>query len=206
MANFLLQAGGTLDGSFPWSINAVASSTGSEAAVAAAWSTAWEEIFADAALKAYIPAMTELTETSCSTADATFHQTTKTVTSTSLSGTAATVALPFRTASIVTLRTSQETRWGRGRWYLPGPNTTALSAAGYFFLPAYTAALAGALTPAMTTFAATAQLQILHRKATAHGPGALTLTPVTIGDVSDQPASQRRRADKRLPIRTAWTL
>jgi len=206
VANYLLAAGGTLDGSFPWSITGMASSTSSETAVATAWAAAMTTLFTTAAYKAFLPAMTECTYASASTADAEFRQTTKTTETLALSGTASTVATTFQTASIVSLDTAYATRWGRGRWYLPGPNDTGLAAAGYFFSAAYTTALAAAVTSALTTFNATAQLQIAHRKASKSGPAAYTLTAVTGGTVSDMPATQRRRADKRLPIRTSWAL
>jgi len=174
--------------------------------VETAWNTMWTSIWANATLKPFIGTQTELTGTSTSTADPTFHQTTKTVTTDASVGTSASAVPSFRDCAIVTLRTAQATRWGRGRWFLPGLAANALATNGYFYSAAATAALAGALTAAVTTFNATAGLQILHRKATAHGPGAFTLTPVSGGDVSDEIGSQRRRADKRVPIRTTWTL
>lgn len=206
MTNYLHTAFGTLNGSFPWSITAVSTSVNSEAAVETAWNSMWSSIWGNATLKPFISAQTELTGTSTSTADATFHQTTKTTTTDALVGTSASAALSYRDCTIVTLRTAQATRWGRGRWFLPGLAVNALSTNGFFYSAAATAALAGALTAAVTTFNSTAGLQILHRKATAHGPGAFTLTPVFNGDVSDEIGSQRRRADKRSPIRTTWSL
>ena len=79
MTNFILQASGTLQGNFPWSVNAFATSSNSEASVNTAWLTCWNAIFANATFKAFIPPNTELTQVSTSTADATFHQTTTTV-------------------------------------------------------------------------------------------------------------------------------
>jgi hypothetical protein len=107
---------------------------------------------------------------------------------------------------IVSLETAQATRWGRGRWYFPGLAANAVDSTGFHYSAAATAAAAAAFTAAVTTFAATAQLQIARRKATAHGPGAYTLTPVTAGKISDEIATQRRRADKREVIYTGWTL
>lgn len=206
MANFLLSAFGTLNGSFPWSISAVCTSANTEASVEAAWNTMWTSIWGNATLKTFIHPQTELTGTSTSTADATFHQTTKSTTTDAVVGTSVGIAPSFRDCITVTLRTGMSTRWGRGRWFLPGLASNALSTNGFFYSAAATTAMANALTAAVTTFNGTGALQILHRKATAHGPGAFTLTPVIGGDVPDEITTQRRRADKRIPIRTTWTL
>lgn len=203
MTNYLHTASGLLDGAFPWSITAKSTSTESESQAETAWANGMANLWGYASWIAFMPAMTSLTETSTSTADAVFHQTTKTVTTHNIVGTSASPSLPFRTASIVTLRTAQSTRWGRGRWYLPAPATNALATNGYYFSQAYCTALNGAVDSAFTQFSGAIVLQILHRKATKSGPGADTLTPVTGHDVSDEPATRRRRADKRVPIRTS---
>lgn len=203
---YLLSASGDLDAAFPWSINGAATSTESESAVNTAWSTMWASIFGDATLKAFIPPMTSLSLTTCSTASAQLKQTTKSESSHSLVGTSTSPALPFRTSSIITLRSDFATRWGRGRWFFPGLATNALATDGYFYSQAAMTALANAFTAAVTTFQAAAQLAIAHRTAITGGPAQYSTTPVTHGDVSDAIASQRRRADKRQAIRTDWTL
>lgn len=205
MTTYLHTAQGTLDGSFPWSIHAISSSSASESAAETAWAAGMVALFGDATYKTFLPAMTSMTETSTSTADATFHQTTKTSTTHAVVGTSASPAIGFRSCAIVTLRTAQSTRWGRGRWFTPGMATNALATNGYFYSAAATGAFAAAVTGAFNAWNATLQIQIGRRVATKHGPGAFTLTPVNGGDVSDEIATQRRRADKRVPTRTGWT-
>lgn len=206
MTNFILQAGGTLQGNFPWSVNAMATSANSEAAVNTAWLAMWNAIFANTGFKVFIPTNTELTFVSTSTADATFHQTTKTSATASAVGTSTGTATGYRDCLIISLETAQATRWGRGRWYFPGLASNAIDSTGFHYSAAATTAASAALTAAVTTFTSTAALQIARRKATAHGPGAFTLTPVTAGKVSDEVATQRRRADKRVVIYTGFTI
>ena len=206
MTNFILQASGTLQGNFPWSVNAMATSSNSESSVNTAWLAMWNAVFTNATFKAFIPTNTELTQCSTSTADATFHQTTKTVASASAVGTSTGTATGYRDCMIISLETAQATRWGRGRWYFPGLASNGIDATGFHYSAAATAAASAAIQGAVTTFQATAQLQIARRKATAHGPGAYTLTPVTSGKVSDEVATQRRRADKRVVIYTGFTI
>jgi hypothetical protein len=203
---YLLSAGGDLDSAFPWTVNGAAVSTESETAVNDAWATMWAAIFGDATLAAYIPVKTTLSFSSCSTASATLKQTTKHESSHALAGTSASPALPFRSSTIISLRTDFATHWGRGRWFFPGLATNALGADGYFYLQAAMTALANALTAAVTTFQAAAQLAIKHPTVIPGGPAQYSTTPVTHGDVSDVVATQRRRGDKRAPIRTDWTL
>lgn len=206
MANYLLVAGGELDNAFPWSITGACVSSESESQVALAWNTVWASVFGDATFAAFIPPMTKFTFSSASTASATLHQTTKTETTDSVAGTSTSPAIAFNSATIITLRTSFATRWGRGRWYFPGLATNALATNGYNYSAAAMTALSNALTSALTTFTASAVLSVAHHNVIVGGPAQYSLTSVIGGDVSDQIARQGRRADKRLPLRTNWTL
>lgn len=206
MTVYLLTASGDLNVDFPWSVNGACTSSESESQVNTAWSTLWASFFGDATFKAFIPADTTLALTTCSTASATLKQTTKSESTHSLAGTSASPALAYNSCTIITLRTDFATRWGRGRWYFPGLATNALATNGYFYSQAAMTAMANAFTAAVTTFQAAAQLAIKHPLAIPGGPAQYSTTPVTHGDVSDAIARQGRRADKRAPTRTDWTL
>lgn len=207
MAFYLAQASGTLNSSFPWSVNAVLQSSGSEGAVATAFNTAFRLIFTNGAFAPYIPTTVAITATSVSTASATFKQTTKTVTTATTAGTSTSAALPFHTAAIVTFRTANATKWGRGRWYMPCFATNALAANGFDMLAAAETAFAGALTAYFTSVGSSYSHVILHRKATAGGArAAFTTDTVIAGDVSNAFAVQRRRADKLSVSRTTFTV
>lgn len=206
MTNYLVVAGGQLVGGYPWSIHGVAVSTSSESAVEAAWSSGWAAIMGDATLKTFYPAGTELTYTYTSTADASFKQTTVTETQATYAGTSASPSLPFQACAIVSLRTAQRTRWGRGRWYLPAPATNAMSATAPTLSTAFESALDAALQNAFAQWTPVLTLQILHRKATKTGPGAMTITPVNGCDTSNKLGVQRRRGDKYVPVRTTVTI
>lgn len=201
MADYLLQAGGNI-GTFPWSFTMKATSSATESAVETAWGAGIAAMFNSAGYKALLSEDTELTYTSTSTADAAWKQTTKTETSHAISGTGD-GALPYQVSAVVTWRTAQATKWGHGRWYTPAMAPASLDATGFIYSAAATAALVTAVNAAITTWGTTFAPCILHRKGTISGPGALTTTPITGGDVSNKPAIQRRRGDKYTVIRSA---
>lgn len=204
MPNYLHQAGGTLSGGFPWSVTMKSVSSQTESAAQTTWDSGFLAMWNLAAFNALIPTGTLLTYTSTSTANATFHQTTKTLTTHSIAGTAA-QAMPFQVAMVLTWRSAQATKYGRARWYLPGFGTGALAAAGYVLSAAAQTTLVNGINAGRVIWVANLSFQILHRKNTLNGPLANTLTPITGGDVSNKLVIQRRRADKFVPTRAAIT-
>lgn len=204
MPNYLHKAGGTLQGGFPWSIGMVSVSSSTESAAQTNWDAGIVAMFGSASFHAILPTGTILTYTSTSTASASFKQTTKTETTHSTAGTA-TVGLPFQAAEVVTWRTAQFTKWGRGRWYLPTVAVTALDTAGFVLSNTAVGDIVTAVNAGLAVWVGTLNFQVLHRKATLSGPGALTLTPIASGDVSNKLVIQRRRGDKYTPIRSALT-
>lgn len=204
MPNYLHKAGGTLSGGFPWSIGMVSTSSSAEAAAHTTWDAGVVAMWGLPALNALMPAGTRLTYTSTSTASGTFHQTTKTQTTHNTPGTAV-EGLPFQVAEVVTWRTAQATRWGRGRWYLPTIGAPALATAGFVLSTSSVSTIVAAVNAGLTVWVASLNFQILHKRAIPGGPGADTLTPIASGDVADKLVIQRRRADKYVPVRTALT-
>jgi hypothetical protein len=202
--NYLHQAGGTLEGGFPWSIGMVSTSSAAESAAETSWSAAIQAMWAVSGFIDLVPAGTVLTYTSSSTASADFKQTTKTTTDLSLAGNA-TAGLPYQVAEVVTWRTTSATKWGRGRWYLPPLSPTALATAGFVLSAAAVTAIVDGVNAAIAEWSGTLNPQILHRKNTISGPTADTLTAISGGDVSDKCVIQKRRADKYVPTRTALT-
>lgn len=207
MAFYLAQVAGLLNTAFPWSMNSVLESSGSEAAVATAFNTAIRACFTNATLAPYIPTTVEITETSVSTASATFKQTTKTTTTATTAGTGTDAALPFRTCEIITFRTAFATKYGRGRWYFPPLGFNALAASGFEILAAAQTALQDGLNAYFTSVGSSYQHVILHRRATAGGARAAYSTDVvTAADIPSTFATQKRRADKIVPSRLSVTL
>jgi hypothetical protein len=204
MPNYLHQAGGTLAGGFPWSINMVSTSSSTESAAQTVWDNGVVAMWSSAAFNALVPTGTVLTFTSTSTANALFKQTTKTTTTHNLAGTA-TVGLPYQIAEVVTWRTAQATKWGRGRWYLPTIGASALATAGFVLSNTAVGDIVAAVNAGLAVWVASLNFQILHRHNTLSGPLADTLTPISGGDVSDKLVVQRRRGDKLVPVRTALT-
>jgi hypothetical protein len=204
MPNYLHQAGGTLEGGFPWSIRMVSTSSSTESAAQTTWDSGFNALWTSSAYHALVPTGTIWTYSSTSTASADFKQTTKTTTTHSVAGTA-TAGLPFQVGTIITWRTAQATKWGRGRSYLPSIGVTALATAGFVLSATALTDIQTAVNAALAVWVGSLNLQILHRKATLSGPGANTLTPIVAGDVSDKLVIQRRRGDKYTPTRAALT-
>lgn len=207
MANYLHTVQGLLAGDFPWSLTAVSTSTDSESSVQTTWDAAVLSLWNLAGLQTYIPPTTSLTETSTSTASPTFRQTTKTISTHSISGGSSDPALPFNTCEIITWRSAFSTRWGRGRWFFPGLSYNALAADGYTMLAAAQTELKDGMNAFFTALGSAVQLQILHRKAALDGATtAFSLSPIVAADIPDSFAVQRRRADKRVPTRVSVTV
>lgn len=207
MAFYLLNGSGLLNGSFPWSVNAVCSSNASEATVSTVFDDAFRAIFLDSGLTTYIPTTVEITATSVSTASAQFKQTTKTTVSSTTAGTGTSPALPYHTCEIVTFRTSYATKWGRGRWYLPPLGTNALAADGFSLLAGAQTDLQHGLNDYFSAVGSTYQHVILHKKATAGGGRAAFTTDVVVAaDIPSTFSVQRRRADKLVPSRLTVTV
>lgn len=207
MAFYLAQASGLLNADFSWSVNSVLSSSNSEAAVATAFNTAFRAIWTTSSLAPYIPTTVTITQTSVSTASAVFKQTTKTTTTATTAGTSSSAALPYGVSEIVTFRTANATKWGRGRWYLPPLATNALAASGFSILAAAQTALQAGLNAYFTSVGTSYTHVILHRKATAGGVRpAYSTDSVTAADIPSSFAIQKRRADKLVPSRLSITL
>ena len=204
MANYLCVAGGTLGSSFPWSFRSYVQSAGSESAVQAAWNSGIDAMFTSTGFAALLPTDVEATYTYTSTMNANWKQTTKTQNDISLAGSAST-SLPYHVSEVVTWRTAQATKYGHGRWFLPPLAVTALASGGFYLSNAAVVDIVTAVNAAITAWGSEVNLLILHRNGTKSGPGALTTDPVIGGDVPDGLDTQRRRADKRVPARTALT-
>lgn len=205
MPFYLHQASGLLNGAFPWSINSVSSSSSTESAAQTAWDAGIVAMWGSTGFNGLMPAGTTLTGTSTSTANASFKQTTKTRSTHNTAG-GATQAAPYHTAIVVTFRSAQATKYGHARWYLPGPGTTGLATSGYLLSATFMTDLVTAVNAFFTAITPTLQLVILHRKATLHGPGALTTDPIVAADAPNTLAVQRRRADKDVPVRSTITV
>lgn len=207
MAFFLHTIQGLQNTSFPWSMTMVSEGSESEATIQTTWHAAVVDMWSNTDLKAYIPADTTLTETSTSTASPTFKQTTKTITNVSIAGTSSDPALSYRTCEIITWRSVFATRWGRGRWFFPALATNALAADGYSILDTAQDALSAAVGAFWAGLGSVIQPQILHRKAPLDGAvTAYSTSVIASADIPDAFATQRRRADKRVPTRVSITL
>jgi hypothetical protein len=103
-------------------------------------------------------------------------------------GTGTGLQLPQRAAVVVGLRTSQPTRSGRGRMYLPAPDSTHLQADGSL-LTTDAANIADAVSAALATFSQTVTPGIYHRS-------TMTITQILQVTVGQVLGTQRRRTNK----------
>lgn len=106
----------------------------------------------------------------------------------SYKGTGTGTQLPQRAAAVIGLRTALPTRAGRGRFYLPAPDSSNLATDGEMTTATATALAAGA-SSALATFGITLTPVIFHRK-------TLTWDKVVSVTVSPVLGSQRRRTNK----------
>jgi len=198
MANYISKAFGLLENSFEWSVGMKFTSALSEASAESAWHSSFKAMWDDLSFNALLPATLHFTGTSTSTADANWHQTTKTQTLEDLVG-AGGQALPYECAMVFTWRTVLATKAGHGRWYFPSLTTAALATNGWHFSSG-TITTAVAAAEVMTGGWAGSLTPVLRHAATN------TTTNITHGDIPDGVYSQRRRADKRVAARTTVTI
>jgi hypothetical protein len=198
LPDYLVTCGGLLAGAQPWSIRAYAVGSGTEATVQTAWDAGVLAWWNSAAWLALMPSTTSLTYSYTSTMTGVFRQSTKTQSTHNVPGGASGAALPYQVCLIATLETAFADKGGHGRWYLPAPAVTAMATTGYVWSATAMTDIAAALTAMGTAIGSTFTFQILNRK-------ALTLRPVVSGTASNKPAIQRRRGDKVVPTRSAWT-
>jgi hypothetical protein len=204
MANYLCFVGGTIAGGYPWSNRWYATSSESEGSVESTWSSAIVSMYTTSTLQGLLPTSTIVSETYTSTLNSAWKQTTKTTDDHDIAGTA-TQALPPHLCQVVTWRSAQATKYGRGRWYLPCMATGALATDGSFLSTAAVTALVDGLNNLLTGITGVIQPVLLHRVGTKSGPGALTTDNIVSGDVPNGFDTQRRRADKYVPTRVSVT-
>jgi hypothetical protein len=195
MAHYRLTAQGTLPGeSFNFGLHATGSA-GDAAGAAAAWSTALTAMWTDATdgLEGhYSTAVSIDVAHAAELSDLTGRQVDAADVATSLPGTSASQMLPHEVALVVSTRGAAANRKDRGRFYLPPPITTDVTA--------------GLVTGSVVTrFANAAAILINSLQGAAFTPVILhrdftdtAITEVSVGNVWDV---QRRRRNKLIEVR-----
>lgn len=198
MANYISVANFLLNDSFPASVSMKFISSASESTVESTWHGSVKSAWNSAPWLALQPAGNHFVSTSTSTVDATWHQTTKTTTNEDIAGTGG-ASLPYQDAFIITWRSALANKKGHGRWYWPCLTSASLAAGGYVWS-------ATCLTDAQTAF--NIMLAAWHGVMTPVLLNRKSLTTQNIihADMPDAVAVQTRRADKRVPARTALTV
>lgn len=204
MPNYLHVAGGVIGGAFPWSIRIYSTSAATESVAQTNWNSGISAMFNTAAFFAMLPTGTNVTYTYTSTMDASWKQTTKTLTTNAING-AATQGLPYHVSEVITFRTAKATKYGRGRWYLPALSPTSMATAGGVLSATAQGNIQSAWNSGQGQWRGTLQFVILHRRGTKSGVPALSTDNIISGDVPNGYDTQRRRADKFVPSRIALT-
>lgn len=108
-------------------------------------------------------------------------------------GTGAGLQLSQRSAVVVGLRTALPTRSGRGRMYVPAPDSSSLTSDG-LLSSTVADSISGDAATALETMTQIVQVVIAHRDPTTGGISSTTpVTSVTVGQVL---GTQRRRTNK----------
>ena len=205
MPNFLHKASGTYAGGAFWSIGLNTSGAITEAAANTAWVAAMTAFFGATGVAALFSTGTEVTALTTSTASPTWRQTTITRATSTLAGTATTQELPVASAMVVTYRSTQATKSGHGRqfWFAPVAAALSIGSGGHISTGSSTT-IAGGLT-AWRTALTTAGLTplILTKRATQSLPAYTTQAAVE-WELVHTLATQKRRGDKLVPLRTVF--
>jgi hypothetical protein len=164
--------------------------SGTLAATHTAWSTFVASVMSGG-LGAILPNDTQITDLRTDQLDSITGKNNAQVKSgVALVGTGAGATLSPRDALVIGLRSSLPTRMGRGRMFWPAPDAGHLTSTG-LLVGADATIIANAFGNAMTTFKATAQPIVLHRK--IHPLTYEIVLTVTVGTVL---GTQRRRSNK----------
>jgi hypothetical protein len=205
MTNYRAVAGGLLGGSLPWSFRMGLQSSSTESTVADNWNVAIVALWNTATngLQNFMSSDVTLTNTSVSTLNATFHQTTKTTVNTSLpiAGTDANASLPWNIAEVVTLRTGFATKSGHGRIFLPPFAEDQIAA--HVIKAATITSMITVFNAFFASLTGAGHVPYVYNARTLKdGTLPFTLHPCTTYDISNKPAQQRRRVSKVVPTRT----
>lgn len=187
-----------LIGLFPgetWSFGVHSSGNASLAAAQAAWTTGITAFFSAAYLATLSNEVSAIEATTVEIDPTTGRQLTGVSDPRNEVGTAAAASMPFQCAPVVSLRTAQLSRSGRGRFYAPSLATTQID--GGRMLAGAQTALADSAQDLLQALEAGGQAPVIYHR------GAGTTTNVTSIDVGDVIDTQRRRRNKLVEARVS---
>lgn len=197
MADYKLQVHGHFAGSIPWTVAVHVTSNQAEAALATTWANAWTAGWTDGAhgLQTLYPVATAIDAVSAATLNGTMHEVSKTTVPLTLPGTSVADTLPFKEATLVSLRSAFIQRGRRGRMYLPAMAEDQVNAD--ILIPAAATRVRDAISAIFTAIRADgSSFFVFNRKAWKDGTLPFQKTIITSQLVSNKPASQRRRVRK----------
>lgn len=199
MTDYYTQLHGSFGDGTPWSTGLHITSNQSEASLATTMVNAWFAAWTDTShgLEALYPTTTSTDTVSVATLNGTMKEVSKTVLAAVNPGTTSGDSLPFRLATLVSLRSPSIQKHGRGRMFLPAMDETFVNA------DLLTSAAATRVSAAIAELFAAIRADgstvfVTNKKALKDGTPAYQKTVITSQLVSRKPAGQFRRV-KRVP-------
>jgi hypothetical protein len=205
MTNYHLQVHGLFDATLGWSYGYYAECTSAAATVNTTHNSAMSTFWNDATngLKKYYSADVTVTETSVSTMDAQWKTTAVASDALAVTGTDGADSLPWDTAVCISFYSLLDQKHGRGRMKLPSPANDVVAA--HVFTSAFLASIAsvmGTYFSTMTSGLSAYTPVVFNRHPLKNGTAAFDTVPLTNGNVSDKPGTNRNRVRKVIPGRT----
>jgi hypothetical protein len=200
MPDYRLKILGQYTNGRPWSTRFHVTGSATEPALSAAFSSALTAMWngGTPAFSSYFSPEVKIIGTLTSTMSPTMKQTTGTPTEVFLPGTGTVGSMAYQTSPLISLRTPQMTRSGRGRSYLP-PMDVAQIIDDTMVEATQTAVAAGVETFIGAVKATGVQFFLYNEYTLKDGTPPFTKTIVNYAEVSSKFATQRRRTRKIIP-------
>jgi hypothetical protein len=201
MTLYSVRARGNFGGAEIFSFGYLLNSTVAESTVASTFTSAITTFWTTATdgYANYAVAAVALTDTVVYTLNPSLRVLSKTVTANAHAGTASGVSTPYDTAVTVDMKGALDTKSDRGRFKLPAPVSTTLSAGLY--TSAFQTSLKNVLDAFFLSMHGLSGYQPVkvNRRANLQGDPAFTQHVVNAYSVSNKPGSNRQRTRKQLP-------
>jgi hypothetical protein len=201
MTDYYCQVHGVFANGSTWSTGMHVTSNQAESALLTTWSAAINNAWTNATygLNALYPVGTNVTAVSVATLGPTMRETSKSFLATSYPGTATGDTLPYLNAAVISLRSRNIQKKGRGRLFLPAFEETNVN--NDVVIPTATARMKSAWSAVLTAIQADGStVFVFNRKDTSalHPPiiPAFTKEVITTLFASNKPARQARRTKK----------
>ena len=201
MADYYCQVDGVFANGRSWTFGVHVTSAQNISTLLTTWNSAWTAAWNSGAnaLKQFYPVGTEVAQTTVALLDATFHETQKQAQPNSIPGTATGDTLPIQEAVVVSERSLNIQKHGRGRFYLPALEETFVN--NNVVDPTALGKISAAVNSVKTAIQADgSSIFVVSKKPHKDGTGQYVKTPIIQWKVSNKPARQSKRNNKSTPV------